>query len=157
MFVCLFIYFCLFFIIIILGYPQEFILKISWRSEMIWLRYIESNFFYLFIRLFVCLKSCLFFCFSHPGTPTESSPEKFVKIWLDLGEILRIRKLDWKMFICLFVCLFAYKFVCFFVLSLWNTHRMRGRVACGQSPCKNTSLQRIIKWQGRGSLQPKSI
>ena len=32
-----------------------------------------------------------------------------MKIPLDLAEILRIRKLDWKMFICLFV----YIFVCF--------------------------------------------
>ena len=28
-----------------------------------------------------------------------------MKIGLDLAEILRISKLDWKMFICLFVCL----------------------------------------------------
>ena len=31
-----------------------------------------------------------------------------MKIPLDLAEILRIRKLDWKMFICLFVCLFVF-------------------------------------------------
>ena len=31
-----------------------------------------------------------------------------MKIPLDLAEILRIRKLDWKMFIWLFVCLFVF-------------------------------------------------
>ena len=36
-----------------------------------------------------------------------------MKIPLDLAEILRIRKLDWKMFICLFVCLFVYIFIIF--------------------------------------------
>ena len=36
-----------------------------------------------------------------------------MKIPLDLAEILRIRKLDWKMFICLFVCLFVYISICF--------------------------------------------
>ena len=41
LFVCLFV--CLltglFFILIILEHPQEYTLKISWRSHMIWLRY----------------------------------------------------------------------------------------------------------------------
>ena len=52
----------------------------------------------MFICLFVCLfvyRFVCFFCFSHSGTPRESSPENFVKIQLDLAEILRIRKLDW--------------------------------------------------------------
>ena len=53
------------------------------------------------------------FYFNHLGTPTGIYPENFVKIPLDLAEILRIRKLDWKMFICLFVCLFVYIFVIF--------------------------------------------
>ena len=35
------------------------------------------------------------FYFNHSGTPKESFPENFVKIRLDLAEILRIRKLDW--------------------------------------------------------------
>ena len=39
---------------------------------------------------------CLFFCFNHLGTPTGSFPENFVKILLDLAEILRIRILDWR-------------------------------------------------------------
>ena len=38
----------------------------------------------------------VFFGFYHSGTPTESSPENFVKIQLDLAEILRISKLDWR-------------------------------------------------------------
>ena len=43
----------------------------------------------LFVHMFVC------FCFNHSGRPTENSHKKFVKIRLDLAEILRIRKLDW--------------------------------------------------------------
>ena len=42
----------------------------------------------LFVDFFVC-------CFNYCGTPTESFPEIFVKIQLDLAKILRIRKLDW--------------------------------------------------------------
>ena len=38
----------------------------------------------------------VFFCFNHCGTPTESFPENFVKIQLDLAKILRISKLDWR-------------------------------------------------------------
>ena len=38
----------------------------------------------------------LVFCLNHSGTPSESSPENFVKIGLDLAEILRISKLDWR-------------------------------------------------------------
>ena len=65
--------------------------------------------------MFICLfVSCLFidlfvYYFNHLGTPTGKYPENFVKISLDLAEIIRIRKLDWKMFICLFV----YIFICF--------------------------------------------
>ena len=51
--------------------------------------------------------------FFHHWTPTGSFPESFVKIRLDLAEILRIRNLDWKWLICLFVCLFVYKLFCF--------------------------------------------
>ena len=51
--------------------------------------------------------------FNNLETPTGIYPESFVKIRFDLAEILTIRKLDWKMIICLFVCLFAYRFVCF--------------------------------------------
>ena len=39
---------------------------------------------------------CLFFCFNHSETPTESSTENFMKIRLDLAEILTIIKLDWR-------------------------------------------------------------
>ena len=42
---------------------------------------------FLFIDLFV-------FCFNHCRTPTGCFPENFVKILLDLAEILRISKLD---------------------------------------------------------------
>ena len=35
------------------------------------------------------------FCFNHRRIPKGSFPQKFVKIGLDLAEILRISKLDW--------------------------------------------------------------
>ena len=50
----------------------------------------------MFICLFVCLLTSLFFYFNHLGTPTEIYLENFVKIPLDLSDILRIRKLDWR-------------------------------------------------------------
>ena len=43
----------------------------------------------MFIDLFV-------FCFNHRRIPTRSFPQDFVKIRLDLAEILRISKLDWR-------------------------------------------------------------
>ena len=36
------------------------------------------------------------FCFNHRRIPKGSFPQKFVKIGLDLAEILRISKLDWR-------------------------------------------------------------
>ena len=43
----------------------------------------------MFIDLFV-------FCFNHRRIPTGNFPQNFVKIRLDLAEILRISKLDWR-------------------------------------------------------------
>ena len=96
-----------------------------------------------------CLNIC-FFYFDHLRTPTGSCPENFMKIQLDLAEILRIRKLDWKMFMCLFVCLFVYRFVfCF-------NHR---RITTGSFPQNSLKIQldlaeilRISKldWRGGG-------
>merc|ERR1711875_209149 len=63
----------------------------------------QRGILYLFVCLFVCLLNSGFFYFNHLGTPTGIYPENFVKIPLDLAEILRIRKLDWK---CLYVRLF---------------------------------------------------
>ena len=50
--------------------------------------------------MFICLFVCLFiysfvFCFNHRRIPKGSFPQNFVKIGLDLAEILRISKLDW--------------------------------------------------------------
>ena len=36
------------------------------------------------------------FCFNHLGTPVGCFPEIFLKIQLDLAEILGISKLDWR-------------------------------------------------------------
>ena len=38
----------------------------------------------------------LFFCFNHRRIPKGSFAQNFVKIGLDLAEILRISKLDWR-------------------------------------------------------------
>ena len=43
----------------------------------------------MFFNLFV-------FYFNHLRIPKVSFPQKFVKIGLDLAEILRISKLDWR-------------------------------------------------------------
>ena len=113
MFVCLFgwLLTC-FFILIILEHPQEYTLKILWRSDLIWLRNLGTKNVYLFVCLFVCLFMDLFvFCFNHLGTSTGSYSENFLKTRLDLYEIFRIL----KMFICLCVCLFVY---CFFILII---------------------------------------
>ena len=91
LFVCLFVELlnCLFFILIILGHPQEYTLKILWGSDLIWLRYYGSKkTVYLFICLFVCLLvGC--FGFNHLAVTTEIFPENFMKIWLDLAEIFK--------------------------------------------------------------------
>ena len=86
LFVCFYI--CLFFALIIIEYPKVVFLKISWRPDLIWLRYLGSK---MFIGLFVCSYMYLFFVLIITG----SFPELFVKIWLDLAEILRSSKLDW--------------------------------------------------------------
>ena len=36
------------------------------------------------------------FCLNHRKIPTGRFPQNFVKIGLDLAEILRISKLDWR-------------------------------------------------------------
>jgi len=36
------------------------------------------------------------FCFNHGRIPKGSFPQNFMKIGLDLAEILRISKLDWR-------------------------------------------------------------
>ena len=47
--------------------------------------------------MFVCLFIYSFvFCFNNPRIPKGSFPPNFVKIGLDLAEILRISKLDWR-------------------------------------------------------------
>ena len=47
--------------------------------------------------MFVCLFiSSFVFCFNHRKIPKGSFPQNFVKIGLDLAEILRISKLDWR-------------------------------------------------------------
>ena len=92
LFVCLFVCLltCLFFILIFLGHPHEYTLKILRGSDLIWLRYSGSKkclFVCLFVRLFADL---FIFYFNHIRTPTGIYPENFMRIELDLAEILRI-------------------------------------------------------------------
>ena len=107
MFICLFVrlFVCwtvCFFILIILGHPQEYTLKILWGSDLIWLRYSGSKKCF-FVCLFVCLFVELFvFYFNHLRTPTEIYPENFVRIQLDLADIL----FNVYLFVCLLTCLF---------------------------------------------------
>ena len=88
LFVCLLT--CRFFIFIILGHPQEYTLKISRGSDLIWLRYSGSKNVYLFVCLFVCLLTGFFYYLNHFETPTGIYPEIFVTIPLDLAEIFEI-------------------------------------------------------------------
>ena len=43
---------------IILEDPQELVLKVSWRSDLIWLRYLRTKNAPLFLCLFVCSRVC---------------------------------------------------------------------------------------------------
>ena len=86
LFVCLFIDLFVF-ILIILGYPQEYTLKISWGLDLIWQRYLGSKNVYF---LFVCLLICLFYYFTHIWIPTGIYPQHFAKNQLDLAKIYRI-------------------------------------------------------------------
>ena len=95
LFVCLFVCLltCLFFTLIILEHQKEYTLKISWRSGLFWLGYIGLKKIYIcFFCLFVCLfvDPFVFFYFNHLRTPTGIYPENFVRIGIDLAEILRI-------------------------------------------------------------------
>ena len=47
----------------------------------------------MFVSLFIDLFD---FCFNYHRTPTGSFPDNVAKIRLDLAEILRISKLDWR-------------------------------------------------------------
>merc|ERR1712082_146162 len=99
-------------------YPEDFVKIPLDLAEILRIRKLDwKMFFCLFICLFVYIFVCFFF-FNHHRIPKGSFPQNFVKIRLDLAEILRISKLDWEMFICLFVCLFVYIFV-WFLGSVW--------------------------------------
>ena len=122
MFICLFVCFFVFDLFFLnfnrfgtpLGiYPQNLVKIPLDLAEILRIRKFTGK--CLFVCLFVCLIIYLFFCFNHHRIPKGSFPQNFVKIGLDLAEILRISKLDWKMFICLFVCLLVYIFVCFWL------------------------------------------
>ena len=100
----------MFFVLIFVGHQQKVPLKILWRFDLIWLRYLGSQ-KCLFVCLFVCLFIDLFvfFCFNLCGTPPKSSPENFVEIRLDLLIYLGSNKIVYLF--CLFVFLFVELFV----------------------------------------------
>ena len=106
MFVCLFV--CLltglFFILIILELPQEYNLKISWRSHLIWLRYFGSK---IFIFLFVCLFVFVLIILRHRQEVTLKNSWISDLIWL------RYSRSKTCLF-CLFVCLFVFDLFFYF-------------------------------------------
>ena len=82
----------------------------------------------MFICLFVCLLTSLFFYFNHLGTPTGIYPENFMKIGLDLAEIYRILK-NVYLFVCLFVCLLTCLF--FILIFLGHPHEYTLKISRG--------------------------
>ena len=76
-FVCLFV--CLPVCLIILEHPQEYALKILWRLDLIWPRYI--GFLKMFIFLFVCVFVCLYFLFASSWDTHRMISWKFCKDW----------------------------------------------------------------------------
>ena len=105
MFICLFV--CLFvcwpvcfFILIFLGHPHEYTLKISQGPDLIWLRYSESKtclFVCMFVRLFIDLFFILIFL---------EHPQKYTLKILWRSDLIWLRCLGSKkcLFVCLFVC-----------------------------------------------------
>ena len=105
LFVCFFVHlFACFFVLIILGRQQEVSLTISWRSNLVWLRYLGSINVYLFVCLFVGLLICLFFVLIIMGHPQEVS----LKVsWR--SDLIWQRYFGYKnayLFVCL--CLFCF-------------------------------------------------
>ena len=86
LFICLFICFEEFFVLIIVGYPQDVSLKVY--EDLTWFGWDIKD---LKKCLIVCLFIDLFvFHFKHSGTPTGCYHENFLWIERDLAEILRI-------------------------------------------------------------------
>ena len=80
--------------------------------------------------MFICLLVCLFvrstvcFYFFHLRTPTGIYPENFVRIGLDLAEILSIYK-NVYLFVCLFVCLLTGLFFISIILELTQEYTLK--------------------------------
>ena len=116
LFVCLFVCLltCLFFILIILGHPQKYTLKILQGSNLIWLRYSGPKkclFVCLFV-FFVCWPVCILFKSSwnsHMNIPWKFREDQTWFGWDNQ---------DLKMFICLFVCLIVCWPVFFIIIIL---------------------------------------
>ena len=107
--ICMILYICKLYNQYVPSQPQEYTLKISWRSDLIWLRYIgfKKN-VYLFVCLFVCLLTCLFFILIFLGHPHEYT----LKISRG-SDLIWLRYSGSKK--CLFVCLFVRLFVDLFI------------------------------------------
>merc|ERR1711942_144547 len=76
-------------------YPENFVKIPLDLVEILRIRKLDWK---MFICLFVCLFVYKFviFCFNHRRIPKGSFTQNFVKIRLDLAEILRTSKLDWR-------------------------------------------------------------
>ena len=101
LFVCLFVIF----VWIILRYIQEDFW--TFCKDQTWFSWDIVDLMLFICFLFVCLFVCIFYL-NHLGIPPRRFFEGFVKIGLDLAEILLIYK---------FVYLFIYLFVCYFLFE----------------------------------------
>ena len=111
--VCLFIDLFDFFILIILGHPQEIRMKIMWRSDLIWLRYIGylKN-VYLFVCLFVELFIFILIILGHPQEYTLKFRGDPTWFGWDIQNLKNVYS-----FVCLFVCLSTCLFFILIILE----------------------------------------
>ena len=91
---------------------QEFSLKVSWRSDLIWLRYLRSKniFICVFVCLFVHWFVCLFILI------ILGHPQEMALKFLWRSDLIWLRYLGSKkcLFVCFFLCLFIDLFVFYF-------------------------------------------
>ena len=117
MFVCLFVCWPVCFYFNHLNTPTGLYLEtfVKIRLDLAEIYRILKN-VHLFVCLFVCFLTCLFFYFNHLRTPKGIYPENFVKIGLDLAQIYRILK-NVYLFVCMFVCLLNCLFFILIILE----------------------------------------
>ena len=122
-----------FFVLIIIWHPQEVSLKISWRSDSIWLRYVGSKNVFLSVCLFVYWFVCFFLISITLGHQQDISLKilwRSNSIWLIYLGSKKLYLFVWLFFlfgwdikdlkyVYLFVCLFF--LTCFFYFNHLGT------------------------------------